>query len=121
MGGIHRMFNAFCNARVWQLGYILQNGKQQYSVVCRNHKAGKKLLVIWDYQLQNRDFIISKVKAALNHPDYNFKLTTIKVVDSDLAAELLNQHHYKKRGNRGYAIGAFDGDNLIAVVIFIPV
>jgi very-short-patch-repair endonuclease/transposase-like protein len=82
------------------------------------HKHGKRLVVIWDYQIANKSFVINKVKNALKKTEFDFSNCEIIKLDWNNAKALLVQYHYQRAGRAGIAYGIKHNGHTIACCVF---
>lgn len=81
-------------------------------------KYGKKLLIIWDYQLSNIEFVKYKILNAINRPNFDFSNLSVSNVDWSEAKQLLMQWHYQQCGRSGTCFGVKIGSDLVACAVF---
>jgi very-short-patch-repair endonuclease len=81
-------------------------------------KNGKKLLVIWDYELSKPDIVKSRILNAVSPVEFDFTKLEIRKAEWEQSKILLNKFHYQGCGRAGIAIGAYSGCELVAVATF---
>ena len=81
-------------------------------------KNGKKLLIIWDYELSKLEVVKCKILNATNPVLFDFSNLEVKTADWMEAKALLDSFHYQKCGRAGISIGAYHDQILVAVAIF---
>lgn len=84
--------------------------------IARSHN--KKLLVIWDYQLEDKNFILYKILNSISKPHLDLNTLSISKVSWLAAKELLSKWHYQKHGRSGHCYGVMHDGKLIAVAVY---
>lgn len=79
---------------------------------------GRKLVIIWDYELNKPELVKNRLLNAISKKEFNFKDSRVKAVDWAYAKELLNEFHYQGCGRSGHCIGAMYNGKLIGVAVF---
>lgn len=81
-------------------------------------KHGKKLLVIWDYQLANTEYVSFKILNAISPPIFKFDDLHVTEIDWHEAKKILSKWHYQGSGRSGHAYGVYYQNDIIAAVVF---
>lgn len=87
-----------------------------------NENGVKLLQVFEDEFILHREIVINKIQHILNIPTNKTKIygrkCVISVIDTKMAQTFLNEYHIQGFSNSTVYLGAFCGDNLIAVMSF---
>ena len=81
-------------------------------------KYGKKLLVLWDYQLENTELVKYKILNSINPPKFDFTSLFISIINWKDAKALLQNWHYQGHGRSGMCLGVKFGSKVIACAVF---
>lgn len=82
------------------------------------NKHGKKLVVIWDYEIKNKQLVQNRIQNAISKSDFDFKQCEVRLAPWEEAKNLLDKYHYQRAGRSGKCVGAYLGDKLVAVVVY---
>lgn len=82
------------------------------------HKHGYKLLIVWDFMVSKPNFILNKVKYAINKANINIHDCSVDETSWQNAKLLLHCYHYQSHGRSGRCYGIFYTNKLIGAVVF---
>ncbi len=104
------------------LAESIERDKRKSSYVVEHFNY--ELYVIWEYEFYTKDRVLNRLKELLGiismeFHDFSFNAIDIREIGSDLARQFLASYHYRcSLGRGGLKIGAFLGDELIAVIVY---
>lgn len=113
-----------CNGDYWHsLPKNIKRDKAKATYIINNFPEQYELKSLWEHEFNQLNKIVSVVKYWLGLEDeiveYNLKDVVIKPVEHEQTKLFLSKYHYiHSPGRSGSNLGAFFGDELIAVAVF---
>lgn len=81
-----------------------------------------EIMYLWEHEFYAKDRVLDRLKLKLGihiqTVDFNFSDIEIKPTTSTEVGFFLDQYHYIGRGRGGITIGAYHGDQLVAIAVF---
>jgi hypothetical protein len=113
-----------CQGDYWHsLENAERNDRSKFTYINR-YFPEYEIMYVWEHEFYCKDRVLDRLKLKLGldieTKEFNFSDLTIREINNIGAKTFLDLYHYLGKDRGGRAFGAFDGDLLIAVIVFSP-
>jgi hypothetical protein len=113
-----------CQGDYWHsLDDAIKNDKSKFTYISR-YFPEYEIMYVWEHEFYCKDRVLDrlKLKLGINIETKEFKFSELQIreINSSEVKTFLDLYHYLGKDRGGKAFGAFDGDLLIAAIVFSP-
>jgi very-short-patch-repair endonuclease len=113
-----------CQGDYWHsLSKAEQNDRSKFTYINR-YFPEYEIMYIWEHEFYCKDRVLDRLKLKLGldieTKAFSFSDLTIREINSTETKTFLDLYHYLGKDRGGKAFGVFDGDLLVAAIVFSP-
>jgi hypothetical protein len=113
-----------CQGDYWHsLPKSERNDRSKFTYISR-YFPEYEIMYVWEHEFYCKDRVLDRLKLKLGFDietkDFNFKDLTVREINSTETKTFLDLYHYLGKDRGGKSFGVFDGNLLIAAIVFSP-